>query len=33
MREYLGLTFIGVMITIIWVVFLHMQGLTERDPK
>jgi|GEM_PF-3178746 len=33
MKEYIGLIFIGVMITIIWVVFLHLQGLTERDTR
>lgn len=32
-RDIAGLIFIGVAIALIWVGFLHMQGLTEREIK
>lgn len=32
-RDIAGLLFIGVAIALIWVGFLHMQGLTERTVK
>ena len=32
-RDIAGLVFIGVAIILIWVGFLHMQGITEREGK
>jgi hypothetical protein len=32
-RDLVGLIFIGVAIVVIWLWFLHLQGLTERPAK
>ena len=32
-RDIVGLVFIGVAVLAIWLGFLHLQGLTEREVK
>lgn len=32
-RDIVGLVFVGVSIVAIWLLFLHLQGLTERGPS
>ena len=32
-RDIAGLVFVGVAIVVIWLWFLHLQGISEREPK